>query len=123
MIRLFARPAAWSLRSNQQRSAFRIEPLESRTLLSADVSVALHVATPISTLLPGEQPRDLIYDASRHELLAVLHDRIRMYYGADCRLLGSIPIGSDLHAADITPDGKYLYVAELNNTAAYQVDF
>src|SRR2546421_1758733 len=122
MIRLFARRAARSLRSNQQRSAFPIEPLESRTLLSADVSVALHVTTPVSTLLPGEQPRDLIYDASRHELLAVLHDRIRMYDGADGRLLGSIQLGSDLHAADITPDGKYLYVAELNNTGVYKVD-
>src|SRR2546430_17587463 len=90
MIRLFARRAARSLRSNQQRSAFPIERLESRTLLSAAVSVALHVTTPVSTLLPGEQPRDLIYDASRHELLAVLHDRISGSGGSGGGGLGSI---------------------------------
>src|SRR5258706_11035711 len=123
IFRLFGRRQAKSSRAAQKRVFFPIEPLESRRLLSADVAVDLHVTTPTSTLLPGEQPRDLIYDASRHQLLAVLHDRIRRYDGADGRLLGSMQLGSDLHAADITPDGKYLYVAELNNTAAYQVDF
>jgi len=122
MLRLFRRHAGRSLRLNQKRGWFPIESLESRRLLSADVSVAVNITTPTSTLLPGEQPRDLVYDASRHELLAVLHDRIRMYDGADGRLLGSIQLGTNLHAADITPDGKYLYVAELNSTDIYKVD-
>src|SRR5205809_5570890 len=122
MLRLFARRASQSPRSAQKRSCFPIEPLESRRLLSADVSVALQITTPTSVLLPGEQPRDLIYDSSRHQLLAVLHDRIRRYDGADGRLLGSIQVGSDLHGADITPDGKYLYVSELHNPAVYKID-
>src|SRR5215208_6710583 len=121
MMNLFRRRSARTRACIKRTSSF-IEPLESRTLLSADVNVALQMTTPTSVLLPGEQPRDLVYDASRHQLLAVLHDRIRRYDGNTGSVLGSIKLGSDLHAADITPDGKYLYVTDLHNPAVYKID-
>ncbi|HEV8606226.1 MAG TPA: Ig-like domain repeat protein [Tepidisphaeraceae bacterium] len=99
-----------------------IEALESRRLLSSDVAVDLQVVTPANWLLAGAQPRDLIFDSLRHQLLAVLPDKIERYDAGDGQLLGSINLGADLHAGDITPDGKYLYAAELHNPDVYKID-
>lgn len=116
-----------------------LEPLESRMLLSsndasleapaapAPVEVHLDVASNSGfshndTLLSGAQPRDLIYDPTRHQLLDIEPARIVRYDAKDGKLIDAIPLGLSLAGGDITPDGKFLYVSELGSHEVYKLD-
>src|SRR2546426_814711 len=76
MLQFFRRRIARARKSALRHSNF-IEPLETRRLLSADVTVDLHITTPTSSLLPGEEPRDVIYDITRNQLLVINHNMVR----------------------------------------------
>jgi len=112
-----------------------IESLESRTLLSNgttvlgadgpptryDTAVALQVAAHSTLLIPGPA-RDLVFDNSRNQLLKIEPDRIDRYDPSNGHLLDSIVLGKSLTAADITPDGKFLYVTDDTSKDVYKID-
>ena len=112
-----------------------IESLESRTLLSDaatllsadeplpahDTTVALQVAARSTLLIPGPA-RDLVFDNTRNQLLKVESDGIDRYDPSTGHLLDSIFLGNSLTAADITPDGKYLYVTDDTSKNVYKIN-
>lgn len=67
----------------------------------------------VSTKLESGAISDHVFDPTRNVLYSASGDRVlRTNIGDSGELLVSIPVGSDLSAIDITPDGKYLVVGE-----------
>jgi len=120
MRQFFCRRKVKDRKSRSQPSSL-IEPLESRTLLSADVVVDLHIGTA-STLIAGVQPQDLIYDSTRDQLIVVMPGMVRRYDGVSGQLVRTLSIGGPLDNADITPDGSYLYLSRRSGQLVWKMD-
>ena len=87
-----------------------MQVLESRRLLA-------------STLVPVTGAMDLIYDPTRNDLYVTTDSGSLARYDLDTRqLLVPIQAGTKLRGGDITPDGKYLYIADTGNNAIRKVD-
>jgi hypothetical protein len=112
---------------------FSIETLESRTMLSGAVdaevveriepAVSINISAAVIKPLAVSQPRDLVFDSLRDQLLVVSANSVGRY-SKDGQLLNTINVGSGagLGGADISADGKYLYVTETGNTDIYKIN-
>src|SRR4051812_41253064 len=107
------------------RSTALFEALECRQFLSVtpataaetipapiDATINLRIVAPSSQLLPGSQPRDLVFDPTRNQLLVTYFNRVERYNASTGNLVSTIMVGSSLWGGDITEDGKYLYVSD-----------
>ncbi len=83
-----------------------LEALESRQLLS-------------STLLSAPNHQDVVYDPTRNQLLVVSSAGTITRFDSSGNLVGTINIGNGpIGAADISPDGQFLYLTTTTPNAS-----
>jgi hypothetical protein len=109
-----------------------IETLESRTLLSStstpavagpllDPIVTLSAPVPSDVLLATAQPRDLIFDSLRNQLLVIKSDGVERRSASTGKILGTISIGQSLFGADVSDDQKYLFLSN-DSEEVFRID-
>jgi hypothetical protein len=82
------------------------------SLTATQLGITIHNG-PISVPLP--ESRDLVFDHIRNILYATTGTGVIQRYDLTTQsLLSPVIIGSALYGADITPDGRYLLVADAN---------
>jgi DNA-binding beta-propeller fold protein YncE len=80
-------------------------------LVGSQTNIQVHTAS--ITLIPVSHRRDLVWDAARGLLYLTTSDgSVQRYDPATQTLLAPFQVGASPEGADITPDGKYLYVTE-----------
>jgi sugar lactone lactonase YvrE len=94
----------------------------ANNLLATVTGIQVH-APGIAALLPVANSRDLIYDPTRNLLYVPTADgTIERYDPSTDSLLAPLSVtNSALGGGDITPDGKYLYVADTQKSVAQDV--
>jgi DNA-binding beta-propeller fold protein YncE len=81
------------------------------------------VHSDVTSLIPVVPHRDLVFDPTRNYLYITSSDgTVQRYDVANQTLLAPFQAGVSLLGADVTPDGKYLYVAD-NQRGATQGSF
>jgi hypothetical protein len=121
MLSFLRRRAAKAGKPSRQHYATCMEPLETRRLLSTDVTVQLHLSSS-STLIAGLQPHDLVYDSTRDQLIVLTEGTVRRYDGASGQLMATRYMGGPMENADITADGSYLYIARNTGQLVWRMD-
>ena len=90
------------------------------TLSGSQGGIEVHEPGRALVPAPGQ---DMVYDALRNDLYIVTSSgKVQRYDLASETLLAPWDVGVDLGGADITPDGKYLYVADMGANAVRKVD-
>src|SRR5205814_10193473 len=75
-----------------------------------------------STFIPVSDARDLVFDATRNQLLiSTASGKLQRFDVAGKTLLTPYNVGTTLNGADITADGQYVYVAETKPTGTFGV--
>jgi sugar lactone lactonase YvrE len=92
------------------------------TLTSSSIAMQVH-APGLTSVLPITDARDLIFDATRNWLYATTNrGMIERYDITSESLLAPLPVAfTPLLGGDISPDGRYLYVAESERNAVEAV--
>ena len=98
-----------------------IEALEERALLSAlapseadprgVADIYLNVSPPSGAFIQTDSsPLNILFDSKRDQLIVIEANEIERFDASDGSWVGTIATQSDLLAADISPDGQFLYV-------------
>ena len=81
------------------------------------------VHAPGVALIPVTGQQDLIFDPARNQLYITTSSGLLQRYDlATETLLAPWQVGGSLQSGDITPDGKYLYMTDIDNLAIRRVD-
>jgi hypothetical protein len=116
MIRIWQRRLA---RSTPQITKRKCLQWDRRPLLGLE---QLEDRVTPSTLIPVPNHRDLVFDPIHNMLdITTSAGSIQRYSVALQALVDSLPVGTSLNGADISPDGSTLYVAEQQTSGSQGV--